>query len=440
MDINEVKKQNNTIPFYMLRALAISSVFIIIKLLMTLFALAFYSSTVGEISEFPTWAIFLTVAIGDGFVLSSLFNFFTTYDKRVMKGYISHTYGLDKEPSLKTNAQYILKSREFKIETLTTLALLFFAQCFNGMFEFGQIFRDTGAPQLLIRIIPFFFIPPLVFLASFLSRSEVFRYWYYLERTAELKKLESVPRMMIKAILIFVLYIFVFPVSPMALGIPATLIAILWMLIDVFTIVGFVALLIIIPSLTTGIMILRALSIRKKLFKKLAAAAKYSGTTVSDIENPYKSLFNPKVQCRFTLNDGKKTYACRVIGTFWQRAPFFITTERHAYYRHRLGTKEHNVTVYSNVEYGFEGDGKKLLILNPVPRRIYAANDKYSEPAPIDEGMLSGVLRRTSNRKKEAARKIEPGDKVFEYTVYNSTSFVGAVDRGCLDRSNGMFE
>ena len=424
----------------MLRSLAITATFIVIKLLMVLFALAFYSSTVGEISEFPTWAIFLTVSIGDGFVLSSLFNFFTTYDKKVMKSYINYTYNLEKEPNLKTNAKYILISREFRIETLTTLGLLFFAQCFNGMFEFGQIFRETGAPQILIRIIPFFFIPPLVFLASFLSRSEVFRYWYYLERTAELKKLESVPRMIIKAILIFVLYIFVFPVSPMALSIPATLIAILWMLIDVFTVVGFLALMIIIPTVTVGIMILRALSIRKKLFKKLTSAAKYSGTTVSEIENPYKSIFNPKIQCKFTLNDGKKIYSCRVVGTFWQRAPFFITTERHAYYRHRLGTKEHNITLYSNVEYGFEAEGKKLLILNPVPRRIYAAHDKYSEPAPIDEGMLSSVLRRTANRKKEAARKIEPGDKVFDYTVYNSTSFVGAVDRGCLDRNNGMFE
>ena len=424
----------------MLRGLAIFALFMLIKVLMTLFAFIFYSGTVGELSEFPNWAIFLTVSVGDCLILYSLFNFFTTYDKKAMRKYLYLTKDLEREWGLRANIKYAIKSQEFLIESLTVLALMLFSQLFGGMHEFGWIFRDTGAPIILLRIIPFFFIPPIVFVTSLLSRSEVFRYWYYLDRTAELKKLESVPRMIFKAILIFTLYIIVLPISPLALSIPISLIAILWMLIDVFTIVGFLALVILIPCIVVGCMILRALSIRKKLFKRLKAAKQSSGSTVSDMENPYKSLFNPKIQCRFTVNDGKKTYSCRVIGTFWQRAPFFITTERHAYYRHRIGTKEHNITVYSNVEYGFEAEGKKMIILNPVPRKIYAAHDKYSEPAPLDEGMLSSVLRRTANRKKEAARKIEPGDKVFEYTIFNSTSFVGAVDRGCLDRCNGMFE
>lgn len=440
MEINEAKKQDRTPLFYALRGLAIFALFMLIKVLMTLFAFIFYSGAAGELSEFPTWAIFLTISIGDGFILSSVFNFFTTYDKKVTREYLSLAYGMDKEPKFTDSLKYVIRSREFIIESSTCLALLLFSQLFGGMHEFGWVLCQTGAPPILIRLIPFFFIPPLVFFASLLSRCEVFRYWYYLDRTGDLKKLESVPRMIIKAILIFLLYIFVFPISPLTLVIPISLITILWMLIDVFTVVGFVALAILIPSVTVGIMILRALSIRKKFFKKLKNAKEYSQSSVSEIENPYKSLFNPKIQCRFTVNDGKKTYACRVIGTFWQRSPFFITTERHAYYRHRIGMKEHNVTLYSNVEYGFEADGKKIVILNPVPRKIYAANDKYSEPAPLDEGMLSSVLRRTANRKKESARKIEPGDKVFDYTIYNATSFVGAVSRKCLDRNNGMFE
>ena len=191
----------------MLRGLAIFALFMLIKVLMTLFAFAFYSGTAGELSEFPTWAIFLTVAVGDGFILSSLFNFFTTYDKKVMKNYLGYVYDLEKEPNFKVYTKYIINSREFIIETITVFALLFISQLFGGLHEFGWVLHDTGVHYIVIRLIPFAFIPPLTFLASFLSRCEVFRYWYYLERTGELKKVESVPRMIIKAILIFFLYI-----------------------------------------------------------------------------------------------------------------------------------------------------------------------------------------------------------------------------------------
>ena len=440
MDIRENKENDRTIFFYILRGLAIFVLFMIIKSLMTLFAFAIYSSSSAEMSEFPTWAIFLTVSIGDGFVLYSIFNFFTTYDKKVMTRYLHSIDMLEKEPNFFTNARWILSSKEFLIESASCIALLFITQLFNGLYEFGGIFRDTGAHPFLIRIIPFFFILPLVFISSFLSRTDVVRFWHYLERTGDLRRVESVIRMIIKAILIFVLYIFVFPLSPIALILPLSLFSIFLLLVDIFTVVGFIALMILIPTTVIAILILRSLSIRKKLFKKLKAAAEKSGTVISEIENPYKSLFNSKIKCRFTLKNENKKYSCRIIGTFWQRAPFFITTEKHAYYRHRIGIKEHNITVYSNVEYGFEGEGKKIIILNPVPRKIYAANDKYSEPPPLDDGRLSSVLRRTSKRKKESARKIEPADKVFDYVIYNSTSFVGAVGRRCLDRHNGMFE
>ena len=440
MPENEIRKTKSTVPFYMLRGLAIFAIFMVIKSLMMLAAFIFYTSENGELKEFPNWAIFLTVSVGDGFILSSIFNFFTTYDKKVMKRYFDRLCLLSKEPNLITNSKFIISSCEFITETLTCTALLFIAQLFKGLYEFGGIFAETSAPTFLIYIIPFLFIIPLTFLSSFLSRTEVLRYWHYLDRTGDIKKVESVTRMIIKAILVFVLYIFVFPLSPIALMLFLAPFAILWALIDFFTVIGAIALAILIPSVVIGIMILRALSIRKKLFKKLKAAAAYSKTTIFEIQNPYKSLFNPKIECYFNLKKDGKIYSCRVVGTFWQRAPFFITTERHAYYRHRIGTKEHNITMYSNIEYGFDKEGKKIVILNPVPRKIYAAHDKYSEPAPPDEGMLSGVLRRTSNRKKEAARKIEPADKVFDYVIYNSTAFVGAVERQCLDRHNGMFE
>ena len=440
MPENEITKQKSKVPFYMLRGLAIFAIFMAIKSLMMLEAFIFYSSSNGELEEFPNWAIFLTVAVGDGFILSSIFNFFTTYDKKVMKRYLDSINMLSKGPNLIISSKHIIPSCEFLTETLTCTALLFIAQLFKGLYEFGGIFAETGAPPFLIYIIPFFFIVPLTFLSSFLSRTEVFRYWHYLDRTGELQKVESVPRMIIKAVLIFVLYVFIFPLSPIALMLFFSIFAILWVLIDFFTVIGAIALMILIPTATVGIMILRALSIRKKLFKRLRAAAEYSGTAVCEIQNPFKSLFNSKIECYFTLKKDGKIYSCRVIGTFWQRAPFFITTARHAYYRHRIGTKEHNITMYSNIEYGFDKEGKKIVILNPVPRKIYAAHDKYSEPPPIDEGRLSSVLRRTSNRKKESARKIEPADKVFDYVIYNSTAFVGAVERQCLDRHNGMFE
>ena len=109
----------------------------------------------------------------------------------------------------------------------------------------------------------------------------------------------------------------------------------------------------------------------------------------------------------------------------------------------RIGTKNHHVTSMSVFEYHFDGEGDKIIIVNPVPKRIFVAMDEHLEGAQYNEycdtGTLASVLRSHSKEAK-STRELVPGDKIWGYAVYNTTSFVSAVDRKCLGRYNGMFD
>ena len=85
-----------------------------------------------------------------------------------------------------------------------------------------------------------------------------------------------------------------------------------------------------------------------------------------------------------------------------------------------------------------------------MPKNAYATNKgaQYVEHSWYDEDMKMSALRgskyqnhsRFKRKSSNDVKKIEPGDIIWDYTIYNTTSFIGAIDRKCLGRTNGMFE
>ena len=63
----------------------------------------------------------------------------------------------------------------------------------------------------------------------------------------------------------------------------------------------------------------------------------------------------------------------------------------------------------SKIDFGFESEGKKILIVLPIPKKIYVGTVN-SAPRPADTG-----------------------EKAGEYTVYNASGFLGALERDCLN-------
>ena len=70
------------------------------------------------------------------------------------------------------------------------------------------------------------------------------------------------------------------------------------------------------------------------------------------------------------------------------------------------------ITLFSRVtqfEFGFQSEDQKILIINPVPKMLY----------------------RTENGK---TTELDNGDVVDGYKVYTASGFLGALERGSIDR------
>ena len=165
-------------------------------------------------------------------------------------------------------------------------------------------------------------------------------------------------------------------------------------------------------------------------------------------------MFKSREECNFTLEYEGKVFSCRLIGSWWQRAPLHFISKKHAIYLHKVGTRNRFFSYECHFNYAFEGEGDKLLIVCPMPRWLFASvdnTDKIVTPEDLStSSMISsyryGGSRRQqssfgiSKRTSEYSRALEAGDKIWGYAIYNTTSFISAIDRKCLGRYNGLFE
>lgn len=423
--------------YYVLRGAAISLITWLIKLLSSMLIIAIYTNSLTSSNSGTHWAIYLIIAIGDVFIFNSVVHLFSIYDKRVMNEFLKN-----QKDNVKFGVEIpkILLSREFLIETASLTVMSALIIFFGGFNEFSLVFRDTGAPVWLLELAKYAITLPVFFIFNTLARYEARRRWFYLAHTDNLKSLSSVLMLILRAFSIVFLYIFVYPLAPTVIMAYAGLFGTVAALVDLLTVVGFILALVGTILIIFGSLALNALRLRRKLIKSLKRMAQENGYTLSPIKRPYASLFVWQAnECNFTITRGEKVFSCRLIGSFWQRAPMYFISNKHAYYRHRIGTKEHNVTMRSQFEYDFEGEGDKILILNPVPKNAFATNSTYVENPWYDDDKLVSRMP-TARKHSDAERKLEPGDKIWGYAIYNTTAFLGAIDRECLGRYNGMFE
>jgi hypothetical protein len=104
----------------------------------------------------------------------------------------------------------------------------------------------------------------------------------------------------------------------------------------------------------------RALRIRRRFLKRLKKLCREENITISEIKRPYASLFKAIPECNFTLEYQGRVFSCRLIGSWWQRAPLHFISKKHALYLHRVGTRTHHFTYECHFDYAFEGEGDKL--------------------------------------------------------------------------------
>ena len=422
---------------YVLRGIGISLITLLIKLCSSVMIILIYTGTRGDFSYIPEWAVHLIMLIGTILIYGSVTRMFALYDKERMRELIGMKL---KRVTIRTNIPKILASSEFWIETASCTIFAILASFFGAYYEIPGVFRDTGAPEWLLMLLPTLFIIPIFFIVAVWQRYEVCRRWHWLDHTGSISTLDSIPRVVFNGLLIFLAYFLMYPIGPMLIMAYLSVFGIFGAFFDGMTVLGIIAVIASVILLIFLFTMLHAIRIRKRLLKKLCKAARGSGYELSEISRPYASLFKPMNECSFTLRRGDKTFSCRFVGSYLHRAPMYFVSDKHAYYLHRFGTKNHHFDILREFEYNFDGEGDRIIILNPVPKSAYATQSTYVDHSWYDEDRLASVMSPKSKRVADGARKIEPGDKIWGYVIYNTSSFIGAIDRGCLGRYNGLFD
>ena len=151
---------------------------------------------------------------------------------------------------------------------------------------------------------------------------------------------------------------------------------------------------------------------RKKFISKLKKCVRESGFELSKIEKPYLSVFKKVRGASFTVTAHQKTYQCKLISGKRKGVPIIFSDQGFLVFRRiiRIGKTE-LFSIYSKYDYTFESDVKKCLIITCIPANCYFKD-------------ASGHMH-----------KMDTGEKIGEYTVYNSQGFLGALERDCLDRT-----
>lgn len=441
------KKIESPAYILMLRAFVIFVFFLIIKF-MCLFTCVLANAQSG----FPTWVQLLPCLLALPFIFNSILYVTTVYNARERDAFLK---AKPQRPAFTTELKRILTSREFWIEYAVLSTLVVITSLLSGFFEFGLVFSPEAPQNYLARnLLPIPVLLILFFLISIHRRYDARLYWYQLQARGEVSRLENTFLLIPRILAIIFGYPLLFPSALYALLGIFSFVNIVVALVNVMTLLGFTAVILGIALFVMLILALNSLVLRHKLIKKLKAVAKASGYKLSEIKRPYASMFLSREECNFTLEYQGKVFSCRLIGSWWQRAPLHFISKKHAIYLHKVGTRTHFFSYECHFNYAFEGEGDKLLIICPMPRWLFASvdnTDKIITPEDMSTTATIAAYRHGGSRRQQSSfdiskrtseysRALEAGDKIWGYAIYNTTSFISAIDRKCLGRYNGMFE
>ena len=165
-----------------------------------------------------------------------------------------------------------------------------------------------------------------------------------------------------------------------------------------------------------GAYFIRALKKRKDFIVLLRKYCKAQGITLSDIRKPYRSVFMQQKGTDFTLRIGGptngQTFACKFVSSVFPASPIIFADTGEGIRQDTLRLFKVDL-LHFNTRLDFrmedsQPDDRKIIIVLPVPQRIYASVNA-APPRPADTGEVIG-----------------------EYTLYTASGFLGALERGHL--------
>ena len=371
-------------------------------------ALSVLGSERGLFKSLPNFAIYITCTVGAILIFNSFASAFSVYDRNARYEFIESEY---RDIRFLRDLRQILSSKEFIAEAAVCITLIFTVSLAGVFPEIGGIFFPDGSKRA--GLFPALILTPICFAVLLLAKYEAMRYWHKLEREKDIEKLDSPGRFVIRVAVIVILYPIIFPFSPLLVFMIWSLISIIVGVTNSLGVITAIAAAVAIILTVLGISLLSAISKRKKFIKALKSITGERGYTLSEITHPYLCFIKSTQRCGFILETEGQKYDCIIISTLHKRTPLIFKSPTDAYFRHRIGSKNHHFTVNHNIEFYPNGEGKQLVIVNPMPK-----NRVFIEDGPLETQVISG-------------------DKLWSFVLYDATSFLSAIDRDCLGRENG---
>ena len=395
-------------PFYIsfMKGVVVGALTLGLKLLVSFSTWQRYvgDSMFGRLDNF---VIYIICFIASLFVYNSAIGISLTYDANSRDEILCQTSAVKGTlPSLKQ----IFMCKSFFGEALGISTVITISALLGAMPEiFGMFYLGEGRSPYSSGIFPALIILPLVFVLCLWQRLEAVRYWRELYRTANLDVIENKPRLIFRILFIVIFYPICLPFLPIVAYIAMTIFSLTASLALAMTVPVFILTVILVIITFWYLKVLFAILKRRRFIKKLTEKIRELNYELCDIKNPYASLFSAKTKCHFTIVGKEKRFDCIVIGNPRYRVPVCFTTERDGYFRHRLGTKKHNITLQTKFDYSLPGDNRKILIISPSAKDAFVCED--------------GKEKRLFN-----------ADKLWNCVAYEADAFIAALERDCLGR------
>ncbi len=269
------------------------------------------------------------------------------------------------------------------------------------------LFGSAALPRALKKLLVLLIVLPVFFGLWLAARYLAFLWWAYEEgrHTGE-NYLGALSLKLLGTTAIYVIgtfaAIFFVPMFLSLFYISASLAALRWWL---------PAAIVLLPILTLFILrFCRACRIRRKFLRDLRVLCNTVGATISGIKRPYRSLLWLRNEVNFTIYHGEKTYHCKLFAALKRTTPLYFSERGIVQYLHSLRFRRVEYFRYTTqFDFSFEGEGQKLLIVNPVPKEIFAGDTSFF-------------------------RLIDTGERVGDYTVFTASGLIGALSRDVVGR------
>lgn len=359
----------------------------------------------GILSGLPNFAVYLTIAVGDIFILNSLVTALAAYDKEERRKFLADS---PKEVYFGESISDIIHSRTFITEAAVTVGLIVLLAVIGAFSCFGRIFFEDGRWDG--KWFPAVILAPVTFVLLLLSKYEARRYWVDLSLRGEEKRLDNPCRLFARMAIIFILYPIVFPLAPLLAFMVWNLVAVLIQITNAFSVIGTIVGIVVLSTLVYIISFTRACVKRKKFLKRIAEICSENAYDVELPKHPYVAIFRTRA-LTFRLTAEGKLYDCILLPTLHKRTPFVINSATGGYFRHRIGTKNHHYSINHGIDFFPETEGEHVVILSPTPKCILISEGKYEN-------------------------KLTSGDRLWNFVLYSDESFTSALDRKCLGRAN----